>query len=100
VTGQLVTQSVSSAGVATPIEKPYPIRSGSHTVLLPLAASEGTVNAVNIVGVPADANLCVSAMTVVRPLLAQPDGSCWVVDAYGTWVSPPTTAPCSPEPGA
>ena len=100
MTGKLVTQSVSTTGVASNIDMAYPFRAGTHTALMPLAPSAETIGAVNLIGLPTGVNLCVSALSVVRPLLAQPDGSCWVVDAYGTRTNPPISAPCSPEPGA
>lgn len=98
-TSHVTAESASTDAVSNPASAPYPIRSGDHTALVALPDADAPIGTVSISGLPAGATLCVSALTVMRPLRDQPDGSCRVVDRYGTWINPPTTAPCSPEPG-
>lgn len=81
----------SSAGVSAAAVTAVEVAAGTHEVLVPLLLDE--VHGMPVDGLPVQAlhvspvagtSFCINSLSVLTPVVVDPDGSCWSIDIYGT----------------
>ena len=88
--GQVVA-TPSSNGAVPQWDWPVGLSAGTHQVVIPLPLN--SVDSLQLSDITPGSGLCLNGLEIVRPLIIDPDGSCWVLDQYGVKTGEQTSCP-------